>query len=872
MYPQDTMTFVGRERELRIIRTRLDEAADGRAGVVLVTGEPGAGKSRLLDEGSRLASGAGFAVAAATCWQGQGALPLWPWIQVLRGLDDAGMAVDRELAVALAEGARTSLLSDVDPTGARWRLFDRVVRFFTDASALRPILVVLDDLQWSDRTSVDLLVHLATRAGGIRLAIVGASRDVGDGPLAGVAAHATIVPLGGLPTIAVAELSRAVAGRHLGDETTVALTTHTTGNPFFVKELVRLVTFQGGWTPRLTMPSSVRDLLEQRMADLDEDCRNALAVGAVVGVEFDTSIVADVVGRNVDAVAASLSGAVSGHILDDAGGGRFRFAHDLFREVVYDELAWTRTQRLHADVARAFERRYSMAGIDERVAELAEHYVEAGPAGDPAKAVAYSYRAGTKAAAMLAFDDAVRYFQQAVDAADGQPPLERARLLVALGDVTWRARDLAGARRVLRDAARIARANGSGDLFADAALSYAGGLGGNQPIASADDELIALLEESLTLLDDGDSARRCRVLGRLATELSLTDQEERRDTLSAQAVEMARRLDDPACLATALYARQMATFGPDGAEERAEAVLEILGLAERSGDTELALWGHLFHNWSLTERGLPVDQGLVACAKLAEQLGAPQYRAEVAMRQAIRALVAGNRTLFEQLQHVVDAGTASDPSAAATAQALSTARAALEGPHEPLAELVGAILEVQPEKVMWRSALALIHVELGQLDTARRHVDEIAAGDFALPRDSLWLSGIYYTTVAAFATGAREYADRLYEILSPYAHRWTVGVYGSMATPIGLIEAMRGDDGAALRWLELGRRRSLATDNQAMALFAERERAAVLLQRDGPGDRAEASATLERVLADLRRYGFRAYVARAESLLAQARS
>ena len=869
MYPQDSTTIVGRERELRVIRARLDEAVHERAGVVLVTGEPGVGKSRLLDAGARLATGAGFAVAAATCWQGQGTLPLWPWIQVLRGLDEAGMAVDRELAIALAEGARSSLLSDVDPTGARWRLFDRVVRFFADASAIRPILVVLDDLQWSDRTSLDLLVHLATRAGGTKVAIVGAAREDADGLVATLTDHATIVPLGGLPALAVAELSRAVAGRHLGDDTMAALTTQTTGNPFFVKELVRLVTFQGGWKQRSAMPSSVRDLLEQRMADLPAECRSALDVGSVVGVEFDVATVADVLGRDVDDVATSLADAVRGHILDRQSSGRFRFAHDLYREVVYDELAWANAQRLHADVAGALEHRYAGSELDDRVAELARHYVVAGSAGDAGKAVEYSYRAGTRAAAQLAFDDAMRYFQQAVDAADGQLPVERVRLLVALGDVSWRARDLGGARAVLRDAARLARANGAADLFADAALSYAGGLGGNQPIASADDELIALLEEALSMLGEGDSTRRCRVLGRLATELSLTDQVERRDQLSAEAIDMARRLDDSSCLATALYARQMATFGPDGAEERAAAVVEILGLAERTGDTELALWGHLFHNWSLVERGLPVDDGLVTCAKLADQLG-PGYRAEVAMRQAIRALLAGNRTLFEQLQRVVEAGAANDPTAAATAQALSTAQAALEGPHEPLAELVGAILQVQPEKVMWRSALALIHVELGQLDEARRHVDEIAASGFALPRDGLWLSGIYYTTVAAFATGAHEYADRLYEILSPYAHRWTVGVYGSMATPMGLIEAMRGNDESALRWLELGRRRSLATNNQAMALFAERERAAVLLQRDAPGDRAAAASILERVLADLRRYGFAAYVARAESLATQA--
>jgi hypothetical protein len=871
MHTQEITTFVGRERELRAIRTRLDEASTGRVGLILISGESGAGKSRLLDEGSRLATEAGFAVAAATCWQGQGTLPLWPWIQALRGLDDAGLPVDRELAVALAEGAQSSLLSDVDPTGARFRLFDRVVRFFAEASRIRPILVVLDDLHWSDRTSVDLLVHVATRAGDCRLAIAGGACEDEAGAVSTLAAHATVLRLGGLPPLAVAELSRAVAGRHLGDDTTAALTTHTTGNPFFVKELVRLVTSQGGWKQRSEMPSSVRDLLEQRMASLDADCRSALDVGAVVGVEFDVATVAAVLDRDVDATAASLADAVTGHIVDDRGDGRFRFGHDLYREVVYEELAFTVARRLHAGVASALEYRYSVAGaVDDHVAELAHHFVAAGPDGDAVKAVDYSHRAGAKAAAVLAFDDAVGYLQQAVDAVGDQAPLERARLLVALGDVSWRARDQVRARTVLREAVRLARSAGAADVFADAALSYAGGLGGNQPIASADHELIGLLEDALSMLDDDDSTRRCRVLGRLATELSLTDDDERRDALSAAAVEMAHRLDDPRCVATALYARQMATFGPDGAEERAAAVVEILGLAERTGDTELALWGHLFHNWSLVERGLPVDEGLARCARLAEQLGAPGYRAEVAMRQAIKALLAGNWTLAEHLQDVVEAAVANDPAAAVTAQALAAAKAAIQGPHEPLAELVAAILEVQPERVMWRSALALIHVELGQLDEGRRHVDEIAASGFALPRDSLWLSAMYYTTVAAFATGADEYADVLHEMLLPYAHRWTVGVYGAMATPVGLIEAMRGDDGAALRWLELGRRRSLATDNQAMASFADRERAAVLLRRDADGDRAEAATILDRVLVDLRRYGFTAYVARAECLAAQA--
>ena len=381
-----------------------------------------------------------------------------------------------------------------------------------------------------------------------------------------------------------------------------------------------------------------------------------------------------------------------------------------------------------------------------------------------------------------------------------------------------------------------------------------------------------MLEESLELLGEADSERRCRALGRLATELSLTDEASRRDELSAAAVDMARRLDDPGCLAAALYARQVATFGPDGAEERAAAVMEILALADRAGDPELALRGHLFHNWSLVERGLPVDEGLTRCAELAEHIGAPGYRTEVAMRQAVRALVAGDRAQLEQLQRVVRLGAASEPATAATATTLSTIQAALQGPLEPMAELVGALVEEQPEKAMWRCALALVHVALGRLDEARADIDAIAATGFELPRDGLWLTGMYFASVAAFATDAREHADVLHRLVSPYRDRWTVGVFGTMATPVALIEALRGDDDAALRWLDVGRRRSLAGNNQAMALFADRERAAVLLRRDRDGDRAEAASILDRVLKELHRFGFDAFVPRAELLAAQARS
>ncbi|MGH9135532.1 MAG: ATP-binding protein, partial [Acidimicrobiales bacterium] len=764
----------------------------------------------------------------------------------------------------------TGLLGEVDPAGARHRLFDRAVTSLRAAADEQPVLILLDDLHWADRSSLELLTQLAVGSHTSRLLVVGAYRDteVHDafaGFLGALPSDTTRITLHGLTAPHVDALARTIPGAVVDSELVATLTQHTAGNPFFVKELVRLLVAQGRAVHTVGMPAGVREVLSRRLARLSSRCRNALGAGSVIGAEFDSDLLAAVLEAGRDELVEVLEEAVSARIVVEIGLNRFRFVHDLFRQAFYEGLGRAHRLRLHLAVGEAIEARHAPE-LDHHLGELARHFLASTAVGDPAKAVAYGRRAGERAAAMLAFDEAVDYFERALEAHPAAVAVDRARLLVALGDARWRARDIAGAREVLGTAADLARATDDAGLFAEAALAYGGGLGGNQPLASADTPLIALLDEALGRLPEDDSALRCRLMARLAVELYLTDARDRRASLSAEALAIAHRLDDPGCLATALYARQIAMFGPDGVEEREAAVAEMLELAATVGDRELELWGHLFRVWVLGEQCAPIHSELAVCANLAEQLGLPGYRAEVALRQAVNRLIAGEFDEADRLTAVVEAGAATDLAAGTTRNALTAMNAALKGPYEELAELVKALLVEQPEKVMWRTGLVSVYAELGRLDEARREFEHFAAREFDVPRDGLWMFAMHNLGCTCFALREAGHAATLEQLIAPHVDRATVAAFGSMATAFGLVVAAQRRFDDALRWLDVGHQRNLAMGNRAYALFNRREKAAVLLARGGPGDLEAAGALLTDLIAELRSWGFTAFIGRAESL------
>ncbi|WP_433222119.1 ATP-binding protein [Dactylosporangium sp. CS-047395] len=424
--------LVGRVEELAMLRQAVEGAVAGRTAVAVVEGEPGVGKTRLLEEAAALAGRLGARAVWGTCLEGDGTPAMWPWEQALGSLagpDELGLLLEPH-----DEGGRGG--SD---RNARFRLFEQVVALVARAAAQRPTVLILDDLQWADAASLQLFQHLAVRlpAG---TAVVGALRDRAPTPheqLAQVLATASRVPghrrfrLGPLGLADVTELVRREAGLDPDAGVARAIHARTAGNPFFVRELSRLLdeagALRGGDADApARVPSTVRDVVRDRMAGLDERARDLLQVAALIGRDVDLRLLSRASGVPVAECLDRLEPLQALGLLEPgpADPSALRFAHDLVRESVSETTAAPKVVRLHLRVADALE---AVHAEDEAVAErLAFHLWAAGPLADPERTAAALIRAGRRAANRLAFESADRHLRSAVQVArtTGRPELE----------------------------------------------------------------------------------------------------------------------------------------------------------------------------------------------------------------------------------------------------------------------------------------------------------------------------------------------------------------------------------------------------------------------------------------------------------------
>ncbi|WP_020572321.1 AAA family ATPase [Parafrankia discariae] len=424
--------LIGRGEELATLRHAVDAAFAGGAGLVVVEGEPGVGKTRLLEEAGAEADRRGALVVWGGCLEGDGTPSMWPWVQavgvVLDGLPAAardewhagelGRLVEPRGTVPSAPVvADTPVLPD---SGAQFRLFERVVALVGQVAARRPVVLVVDDLQWADVASLQMFSHLAARLPD-STTVIGALRDrvpVSGSELSRMLAAASRlsrhrrIRLGPLGPTEVAELVHRETGQVPGSGVVRGIHARTAGNPFFVRELARFLAEGGDITEdavaRAGVPSTVRDVVRDRMAGLDDDARGLVQIAALIGREVDLGLLASVSDLAVQTCIDRLEPLDALGLFEPAPGNpfSFRFAHDLVRESVVRTTAPARATRLHLRVADALER----SGADgESVAErLAHHLWAAGPLADPARTAGALERAGRRAAAKSAFDAAAR--------------------------------------------------------------------------------------------------------------------------------------------------------------------------------------------------------------------------------------------------------------------------------------------------------------------------------------------------------------------------------------------------------------------------------------------------------------------------------
>jgi DNA polymerase III delta prime subunit len=857
--------FVGRTGELHELRAALDEAQDGRGRLVLLSGEPGIGKTRLMQELAREAGDRGWRAAAGRCWEEGGAPAYWPWIQAVRALGG-----DVERFAAAAGGS-------ADPETVRFRLFDAAGQFLIDAARPRPLLIVLDDLHAADAPSLVLLRFVSEAIADAPILVVGSYRErevrlhQRAESFAELTRVATRISLQGLSVQNIEDYLADVAGRETSHGFAARLHAFTGGNPFFLGEVVRMVLHNGlaegdaDLDPIGRVPDEVRTLLRRRMADLPDETVAVLRVAAVIGREFNLRVLERTsrlgIARLLDILASAED---AGVICEDAAlPRRYAFVHGLVRETLYDDLAPGTRLELHQSIGGVLEELYRN-DLDPHLSEIAHHLALAAPVGDISAAIDYLVRAGDRAAGILAYEEAGVHYERALGllGADTEASRERrCELLLRLGDARWRAGDTRAARASFEEAAELARRLGDGQLLARAALGYVVGLGGFLLFARFEvgSTGVGVLEEALAALPREDSPLRARLLARLAVEMHTSYEVERRVAVSTEAIEMSRRLGDSEAVVTALHARHWALGAPEMVHERLEKTDEMLAVAAELGDQELAFLAHnaRFHCFLELCDGPGVDAEIAALAQLGERIQQPFYRWHGVCLQVIRAQLdgrfgdaerlAGEALRIARLRHSEFAAYIYKY---AQMVAIRWAQGRLDEYWPEVADHGGQHLWV----ARWREALAA--AERGDRRAAAAEIARHAGSGFAdIPRDLFWLIRLCSLAEACVVAEDHACAEILYELLLPYPGRnavpYTQQPFGPVALRLAMLAAMleRWDD--AEQHFETALARCDLLGARAIRARVLLEYARALVSRSGRGDSQRAAA----LLAEARRLG-----------------
>jgi len=443
----DRTPLVGRQRELSALRERLRLARQGNGGAVVLSGEAGIGKSRLIAEMKAAAAAEGFLVFQGNCFEPDRGLPYAPIVDLLRTLprhnadDQQGGLLDAlppELQALLPELAwrlpAAIPVAPVEPEQEKRRLVQAIVAFLSSRAAARPLLLVFEDLHWSDDASLEVLRTLARRfATAPALLLISCRSDEAHEGLSHLLAElarerlTVELPLDRLASRDVDGMLRAIfaQARPVRQDFLNALHELTEGNPFFIEEVLKALVaagdiFQvdGAWDRRplaeLRIPRTVQDAVHRRTRQLSPAARRLLLIAAVAGQRFDFSLLQALVEQDEAGLLALIKELIAAQLVAEEAGDRFAFRHALTRQAVEAELLTRERRALHREIAGALERLSASAAPDRYLADLAHHCHAAGlwP-----QTLDYARRAGERARAMYAAGAAAEHFSRALDAA-----------------------------------------------------------------------------------------------------------------------------------------------------------------------------------------------------------------------------------------------------------------------------------------------------------------------------------------------------------------------------------------------------------------------------------------------------------------------
>ena len=892
--------YVGRDGDLGALLELWRSTQSGAGHSVLISGEPGVGKSRLVHELRQLLKDEAHSWLECRCSSYTEHDAFGPTIDLLeRGLgfqtDDGPSERLAKLQVALTrtgidDGDAVTLLAPLlslpsppdsvpmAPDSQRHRTHELIVRWAKALADLQPLILLVEDLQWADPSTLELFRRMTEVTTGTGLMVIGTARPdfrppwvepspsttVELEPMVDADIRALVTRLGGEQI-----LPEAVVGRVIED---------AAGIPLFAEEITLMLLDSNSLVgrdgrlelviprERLEIPVTLHDSLMARL-DRVGAAKRVAQVGAVIGHEFTQRLIEDVGGLDGELVREGIAVLVADQLLLQHGESdtpTYSFRHALIQEAAYRTLLRRTRKELHAGTAKALDRAASRSELELSPGVIARHYeiAERAP-----QAIACYCEAAEQSARRSGYREAAEHLKRVVELLAAQPgatePAElerRCGVLIALGDALWNAGDFELAQAAFGDAADIAMHVGLPEQLARAAL----GFGGRMAFGTGfrDDALIGLLEAALDALNEDEAGLRAQVTARLAEALTFCEPRERRAALCAEAVRQARELGDPRTLASVLAHQHWSLWSPDNLESRLRISEEIVDCARRAQDRVLEAEGGLWRVTDLMEASAirAADREFETWAAVAEDLRQHYQVWTLSVVKAMRALMSGAVEEAERLaQDALAIGQRDRNQNAVQLFGVQLAGVRREqGRYHELEEPLKVFVEQYAAIPTWRCALTFLYAEAGREAEARTELDELAADGFAcFQKDHFWMPDMTLAADASVLLGDLERCGALYEQLRPYARRCVMcgpiaACWGSTSRALGALA------GALDRWEESEHHFEAAIEHNRdleARLWLTRtqlEYARMLSVRSWPDDRRRALRLLDEVFATAR--------------------
>ncbi len=871
--------LVGRVGELQILLDRWQSALKGKGQMVLISGDAGIGKSRLVEELMRAVVQTPHELVRMQCspYHSTSAFhPIAERILRLSGIkpDDAAdiraakiksmlkvappqvphaVEVYAELlSIELAKSPETLSLA---PQDLKDLTIQTIVERMAAMANNQPVLMVLEDSHWIDPSTQEVLERLASRISDLPALVVVTQRPEGASDWTLDFDNATQLPIGLLTREQTAEMMSGILGQTPDTTFIDYMETRAAGIPLFVEELTRSVAERSDSDSDATIPDTLQGSLMARLDKLSSGARNVALVASVIGRDFEPQLLASVLSTKVGELEPHLGELARARILVSgvSGPGARMFRHALIQDTAYQSLLSRTRQAHHLAIGRALEA--GIGGVVEREPEvLARHFTEAG---NPRDAIGYWIKAAERALARSANFEAVEHAKAAISLADQlEDKAEQLSAKIATGVLLGRALDSAGeihqACQVLKAAVDLADKHADLERFADAVIHFSSSLFlSSLPVSSS----IDLLEEALARTPKDNQKLRCQLLSTLARGCQMEGAPRKSARYRAEALTLVRQLDDKASLCSLLFSEFLTPISVREVIELGSwrsKLDEMLLVSDEVNDTERARARSLevFVCAEMGDRDR-MDQALTHLAQLGENRQHMHFEVILSHGMAMKAILDGDFQAAEELTNrAFDLGQ-------------KTYGGAMEGVHgmqmftirreqgrlTQIAPIIKKMLDDDPTDTTWKPGFAIVASDLGHREASSRMLREMAEDDFSFALDAKYSTTLAYLAEVSAVSDAGDLSERLYDLLTPYEDMTiTAGVttvcLGAAARQLGILSSALGEWQRAERHFEEALQLNQRMRSAPWQAWAKYDLAEMLLRRGRPEDRNRADAAI----------------------------